>query len=82
MLLRMTFKDGCPLASTNMHTLGTCAIEHTHPYALKIINTTRSDSRTTNNFFFKFGPLQKGLTHPTLASVSLTQCPQIPSSAP
>lgn len=83
MFLRMTAKDGRALASTNMHTLGTYATEHTRTYALKIINTTQSDSRTTNNFFFifKFGPLQKGLTHSTLVSASLTQCPQIPSSA-
>lgn len=84
MFLRMTAKDGHALASTNMHTLDRYATEHTRTYALKIINTTRSDSRTTNNFFFifKFGPLQKGLTHSTLVSASLTQCPQIPSSAP
>lgn len=66
MFLRMTAKDGRALASTNMHTLGTYATEHTRTYAMKIINTTQSDSRTTNNFFFKFGPLQKGLTHSTL----------------
>ena len=83
MFLRMTAKDGRALASTNMHTLGTYATEHTRTYALKIINTTQSDLRTTNNFFiFKFCPLQTGLTHSTLVSASLTQCPQIPSSAP
>lgn len=61
MFLRMTAKDGRALASTNMHTLGTYATEHTRTYALKIINTTQSDLRTTNNFFyFQILPLTNG----------------------